>query len=102
LELTKIQDEKIKFENDQSSIEPKLEEIFSSENSQSSQILPVESKPPDTLSIKDTLNPFPIDQLCTADNRERTSSDASSATVDYDFDTETCTALTSNSVDIDI
>jgi hypothetical protein len=29
-------------------------------------------------------------------NRERTLSDASSATVDYDFDSETCAVLASN------
>jgi len=121
LELPEIQDEKINFENDsqiQTSIEPKLEQIFS----QSSQILPIELESTDTSNLlltndksntsstKDVLSsdmiPFLIDHPfelpCTNGNRERTSSDASSATVDYDFDTETCTALASNSVDIDI
>lgn len=35
-------------------------------------------------------------------NRERTLSDASSATVDYDFDSETCAALVSTTVDTNI
>ena len=70
LDLPKIEDEKIKFENDPE-IPLKLEEPL-----QSSQILPLDT------------------------NRERTLSNASSATVDYDFDTETCSVLTLNSTDI--
>jgi len=48
-------------------------------NFQSSQIQPNDSLP-----------------IITDSNRERTLSDASSATVDYDFDTETCAVLASN------
>jgi hypothetical protein len=44
---------------------------------------------------------FP-DQPIADTNRERTLSDASSATVDYDFDTETCAVLASKSIDNDI
>ncbi|CAF4317132.1 unnamed protein product, partial [Rotaria sp. Silwood2] len=122
-DLLKPEDEKTEFENDLR--KPKVEQSISSETSQSSQILPVELKCEDTSNsllatdnsnssfTKDILpdnlssNIIPItsDQsleiLCTDGNRQRTSSDGSSATVDYDFDTETCTALTSQSIDID-
>ncbi|CAF3492250.1 unnamed protein product [Adineta steineri] len=98
LQLPKIQDEKLKFESDsqvQTSIEPKFEA-----NSQSSQIKSEET--PNLLLTKDIL-PISIDHsielLCTASNRERTLSDASSDTVDYDFDSETCTAFVSTSID---
>lgn len=82
-----------------------------SQDDQSSQILPVEIKSEDTNSnssfTKDNLSSdrfqLTTDDLpCLDSKRERTSSDASSATVDYDFDTETCTALTSTSVDNNI
>ena len=112
MDISKIADEKIKFETDsqiQTSIEPKLEETTPSESSQSSLILPIQLKADDTpnlLLFKDIL---PSDKIsinqslelpCSDGNRERTLSDASSsATIDYDFDTEICT---SKSVDIDI
>jgi len=106
LELPKLQDEKIKFESDsqiQTSIEPKLEPTNPSESSQSSQILPIELKSADTpkQSLPDMMSIIP-DQPIADTNRERTWSDASSATVDYDFDTETCAVLASKSVDNDI
>jgi hypothetical protein len=56
---------------------PKIE--FESDSQQSSQILPILTDPP----LVDI-------------NRERTLSDASSATVDYDFDSETCAVIASN------
>jgi len=82
-----------KIENDSQIIEPKLEETILPEDSQSSQILPLEDK------SKHSLPDIP-DQPVVDTDRERTLSDASSATVDYDFDSETCAVLTSNSVDI--
>ncbi len=96
MELPKLQDEKLKFET---SIEP----TNPSENSQSSQILPIELKSEDTPkhSLPDMMSIFP-DQPIADTNRERTLSDASSATVDYDFDTETCAVLASKSIDNDI
>jgi len=72
LDLPKIQDEKIKFESD-SQVQTTL--------SEPSQIPPIEIESEDQSDIIADLN------------RERTLSNASSATVDYDFDTETCTAL---------
>ncbi len=65
MDIPKIEDEKIKFENDS--------------HVQTSQIPPIEIK-----SEADII----IDL-----NRERTLSNASSDTVDYDFDSETCTNL---------
>ncbi|CAF0819563.1 unnamed protein product [Rotaria sordida] len=110
-DLLKSQDEKIEFENDSQKL--KLEQLISPENSQSSQILPIELKSEDTSNlliatdnlssdIIPIINDQSIELPCTDGNRERTSSDASSATVDYDFDTETCIALTSKSIDIDV
>jgi len=82
-----------KIENDSQIIEPKLEETILPEDSQSSQILTLEDKSKQSL-------PDISDQPVVDTDRERTLSDASSATVDYDFDSETCAVLTSNSVDI--
>ncbi|CAF4647263.1 unnamed protein product, partial [Rotaria magnacalcarata] len=80
----------------------------SSKSSQSSQIFPLELKSEDTPhannsntslnkdSILSDIMPLTSDQSvdlpCSDGNRQRTSSDSSSDTVDYDFDTETCTA----------
>ena len=64
------------------------------EIAQSSQILPLDDKP--------ICSFFSIDQPLVDSNRERTLSDASSATVDYDFDSETCAVLASNSTDTNL
>jgi hypothetical protein len=85
-EIPKILDEKIKFESDsqvQTSIEPSIP-------SPSSQIPPIEIKTedqPNLLLFSDKSD------VLTDLNRDRTLSNASSATVDYDFDTETCANL---------
>ncbi|UJR15922.1 hypothetical protein I4U23_002843 [Adineta vaga] len=98
LENRKIQDKKLKFECDPQ-IQPKLEDnqlpssqILSSERVKSEDI-------PNLLLINNKSDINPCIELPLI-NRERTTSDASSATVDYDFDTEICTAISSNFVDI--
>ncbi|CAM4779382.1 unnamed protein product [Rotaria magnacalcarata] len=95
--------------------EDNLQRATSSKSSQSSQIFPLELKSEDTPhannsntslnkdSILSDITPLTSDQSvdlpCSDGNRQRTSSDSSSDTVDYDFDTETCTAITSTSID---
>ncbi|CAF5095681.1 unnamed protein product [Rotaria magnacalcarata] len=95
--------------------EDNLQRATSSKSSQSSQIFPLELKSEDTPhannsntslnkdSILSDIMPLTSDQSvdlpCSDGNRQRTSSDSSSDTVDYDFDTETCTAITSTSID---
>lgn len=120
--MLKSQEEKLKLEDDlpqSTTTESPVRRTITSDHSQSSPIFPVEFQSEDSLNTsfinnnsnslltKDILSSdiipiasnSSIELPCIDSNRERTLSDASSATVDYDFDTETCTVLTSKSFD---